>query len=83
VVCGKRCEIGYEEEVEEQFNAVGFMALGENERVMIRTHEWGFNPWCGLMKTFEMLLFVAVEVLVTRQLGRVREAYTSRWRLLA
>jgi acetyl-CoA carboxylase beta subunit len=61
VVCGKCGEVGYEEEIEEQFNAIGFMALRKDERVVICTDKRRFDPWCGLVQTLEMLLFVAIQ----------------------
>jgi hypothetical protein len=64
VVCGECCEVGYEEEIEEQFHAVGFVALRKDERVVICADKRRFNPWCGLMQTLQMLLFVAVQLLV-------------------
>ena len=66
MVCRKSCEIGYEEEIEEQFNAVGFGSLREDERVVICAYKRGFNPWCGLVKTLEMLLFIATGMLVPK-----------------
>jgi hypothetical protein len=50
VVCGEGCEISYEEEIEEQFDTVGFMALREYEGIMICTHERGLDPWCGMVE---------------------------------
>jgi len=38
VVCGESCEVGYEEQIEEQFNAVGFMSLREDEGIVISAH---------------------------------------------
>lgn len=72
MVCGESRKVGYEEEIEEQFNAVGFVSLREDEGVVICAYQWGFDPWCGLMQTLEMLLFVAVGELVTRGFGSGR-----------
>jgi hypothetical protein len=60
VVCGECCKIGYEEQVEEQFNAVGFVALREDERVVICTDQWRLDPWCAVVQPLQMLLRVAV-----------------------
>jgi hypothetical protein len=66
VVCGESCEVGYEEEIKEQFNAVGFVPLREDELIVICAYKRRFNPWSRLMQTLEMLLFVAVISLVTQ-----------------
>jgi hypothetical protein len=37
VVCRKRCEVGYEEEVEKELDRIGLVALGEDEILMVGT----------------------------------------------
>jgi hypothetical protein len=71
VVCGEGCKIGYEEEIEEQFNTVGFMALREDKGIVIGTHEWRLDPWCGVMEALQMLLLVTIGWLVWK-LGQDR-----------
>jgi len=64
MVCCESREIGYEEEIEEEFNAVGFGSLREDEGVVVCAYKRRFDPWRGLVKTLEMLLLVAKETLV-------------------
>lgn len=66
MVSCESCKIGYEEEIEEQFNAVGFGSLREDERVVICAYKRRFDPWCGLVKTLEMPLLVAIGTLVPK-----------------
>jgi hypothetical protein len=49
-VVRRKCrEIGYEEEVEEQFNGIRFVSLGENELFMVGTLQRGLDEWRGLV----------------------------------
>jgi hypothetical protein len=64
VVCGKGSEVGDEEEIEEELDAVGFVALGEDEGALIGADERGFDPRRSLMQTLQVLLLVAVRMLV-------------------
>ncbi len=49
VISRESCQIGYEEQVKEQFNAICFVALGEDEMTCIGSNKWRFNPSRCLM----------------------------------
>jgi hypothetical protein len=40
VVRGEGCEVGDEEEIEEELDAVGLVALRKDERVVVGADEW-------------------------------------------
>ena len=52
------CEVGNEEEIEEQFDRVSFMSLRKDKVLLIGAFQRGLDDGCGLMQPFEMLLSI-------------------------
>lgn len=46
MVSCERCQIRNEEKVEEEFNTIRLVSLGEDEILMIGTDEWAFDERC-------------------------------------
>lgn len=65
VVRGKCREVGDEEQVEEEFDAVCFVALREDEGIVVCADEGRFDPGCGVVQALEVLFFVAVGMYVS------------------
>jgi hypothetical protein len=67
VVRGKCREVGDEKEVEEELDAVCFVALREDERVVVCADEGGFDPGGGVVQALEVLFFVAAAWMLARK----------------
>lgn len=71
-------KIGNEEQIEEEFDAVGFVTLREDKTVTVGTDKGRLDQWCGLVKTREMLLCVAASMLVAISISLTGLRHTRR-----
>lgn len=60
VVGGECCEIGNEEQIEEELDSVRFVALGEDEMIVVGTCKRILDPGHSLVQALEVLFLVTV-----------------------
>jgi hypothetical protein len=70
MVCGEGREIGHEEEIKEELDAVGFVTLREDEGIVIGADQRGLDPRCGLVQPPQVLLLVAVRLSACMSMAR-------------
>ena len=64
MVAGERCKIGYEEQIEEKLDGVGFMSLVKYKFCLVGTDAWILYPRDNVVFSLSLTLQIPVTVSV-------------------
>ena len=76
VVGCEGCQVGDKKQVEEEFDAIGLVPLGEDKILMISTDEGAFNKGRGFVQAFQVLFGVDIALVAVETPTHVERSST-------